>query len=395
MIADLYRANGPAQFWRPLLRPSPTAEQWETAVQGAADVLPLGVRPPGATIDSILVQVLGEGQFGSDHWRLSAAKRMYYRVKPALPRALTRTLRRVYQRSAPKAFRLEWPIESRFAQFQWETVRRLLERSGQATLPFIDFWPAGHRAALVLTHDVETAEGQAHVRAVADLETRYGFHSSFNFVPERYSLDGALQRELRDRGFEVGVHGLTHDGKLFRSHGEFVRRARHINRYLHEWGAVGFRAPLTHREPEWMQVLEIEYDLSFFDSDPYEPIPGGTMSLWPFMLGHFVELPYTLVQDYTLTEVLGETTPRLWLDKLDFLDRYRGMALLNTHPDYLLNAVTWRVYGDFLQAVSERGGYWHALPREVARWWRARAQADSIETLPGAVVGTIDLRPAS
>ena len=32
-----------------------------------------------------------------------------------------------------------------------------------------------------------------------------------------------------------------------------------------------------------MQALEIEYDLSFFDTDPCEPIPGGTMSIWPFL----------------------------------------------------------------------------------------------------------------
>ena len=45
-----------------------------------------------------------------------------------------------------------------------------------------------------------------------------------------------------------------------------------------------------------MRHLEIEYDLSFFDTDPFEPIPGGTMSIWPFFIGHFVELPYTLAR---------------------------------------------------------------------------------------------------
>ena len=116
-----------------------------------------------------------------------------------------------------------------------------------------------------------------------------------------------------------------------------MRRAKRINAHLKELDAVGFRSPLTMRNPEWMQALEIEYDLSFFDTDPYEPMPGGTMSIWPFILGHFVELPYTLMQDYTLTAVLGETTPRLWLQKVDFIERYHGMALVNTHPDYLLN----------------------------------------------------------
>jgi hypothetical protein len=136
----------------------------------------------------------------------------------------------------------------------------------------------------------------------------------------------------------------------------------------------------------------VEYDLSFFDTDPFEPVPGGTMSLWPFQIGHFVELPYTLVQDYTLTAVLGETTPRVWIDKVDFIEKYRGLALVNSHPDYLRDPANWCVYEQFLDAMSRRaGGYWHALPREVARWWLARRDCDRPEVLSGAVVGSISL----
>jgi hypothetical protein len=141
---------------------------------------------------------------------------------------------------------------------------------------------------------------------------------------------------------------------------------------MKDFGAVGFRSPLTHRNPEWMQALDVEYDLSFFDTDPFEPIPGGTMSIWPFFLGCFVELPYTLMQDYTLTAVLGESTPRLWLEKLNFIEENYGMALLNSHPDYLMFQNTWNVYYQFLLAMKEREGYWHALPSQVANWWKNR-----------------------
>jgi peptidoglycan/xylan/chitin deacetylase (PgdA/CDA1 family) len=217
------------------------------------------------------------------------------------------------------------------------------------------------------------------VRALTDLEEALGFRSSFNFVPERYPLDRALMQDLRERGFEIGVHGLKHDGKLFSSKQRFEERAGRINDYLQEFGAVGFRAPLTHRNPEWMQALNIDYDLSFFDTDPYEPIPGGAMSIWPFMIGHFVELPYTLVQDCTLFNVLGQanalSSPRLvdiWLKKVDFLEQYCGMALLNAHPDYLYVDDNLEIYKAFLQAMLARGGYWLALPHQVSNWWRER-----------------------
>jgi hypothetical protein len=130
---------------------------------------------------------------------------------------------------------------------------------------------------------------------------------------------------------------------------------------------------MTHRHPEWMQALEIEYDLSFFDTDPFEPMPGGTMSIWPFMMGRFVELPYTLCQDHTLMVTLAERTPRLWLKKVEFIRRSRGLALLNVHPDYLRDPGRFAIYESFLKSMREGNDYWHALPRETARWWRSRA----------------------
>lgn len=148
----------------------------------------------------------------------------------------------------------------------------------------------------------------------------------------------------------------------------------------------GFRAPLTHRNPGWMQSLEIEYDESFFDTDPFEPIPGGAMSIWPYFLGRFVELPYTLVQDFSLTNILGETTPRIWMEKVDFLRKYRGMALLNSHPDYLKSPVTYKVYADFLAEMKKSADYWHALPGEVATWWKYRAGGEYQQALATAAL---------
>jgi ribosomal protein S18 acetylase RimI-like enzyme len=392
--ASLFAENRPEQFWRPLVEPQVPAHEWDAAVRRAAAVLRPACRPADGRTETLLALTLGEGQFGSHHWRLSSAKRFYYVLKPALPRALTRRLRRVYGSRRQPGDRLGWPVEATYVRFQQEVVSQLLEATGAESLPYIDFWPSGRRYAFVLTHDVETAEGQAYVPAVADLDAAFGFRSSFNFVPERYRVDHGLIEDLKARGFEVGVHGLKHDGRDFASEIEFRKRAKRINHHLRELGAVGFRAPLTLRHPAWMQALEIQYDTSFFDTDPYEPIAGGTMSIWPYQLGRFVELPYTLAQDYTLASVLGELTPRLWLEKLDFIRDNHGMALLNTHPDYLLTPATSRIYSEFLRAMSEDRDHYHALPREVASWWRARSQAPTLSQLPGGVAATVQRRTA-
>ena len=64
------------------------------------------------------------------------------------------------------------------------------------------------------------------------------------------------------------------------------------------------------------------------------------------------------------------------------------MVLVNTHPDYLLDTEIWSMYAEFLESMKKRGGYWHALPREVARWWRGRAVGIP---LPGTVQGQMQL----
>ncbi len=378
--------NQPSVFWR-LLDPRFTQEEWADAIRGAAGCL-AGLPAVACGIDPrrVMADVVSESQFGPDHWCLSRSKRLYYGfVRYLLPDFLRTALRTTLLSRQRTRSALNWPVEDRYVRFQFEIVARLMAAKRLRSISHIRFWPEGKRFAFVLTHDIETAEGQRYVRTIAALEEKFDFRSSFNFVPEKYRVDLDLIGELKSRGFEVGVHGLKHDGKSFASKEAFDARAESINRYLKQWGAVGFRSPMTHRNPEWMQALEIEYDLSFFDTDPYEPMPGGTMSIWPFVMGRFVELPYTLSQDHTLMVTLAERTPRVWLEKVEFIRRHQGLALLNAHPDYLRVPARFTIYEEFLNAMSRRTDCWHALPRETARWWRDRAAVDAGDGAIGSV----------
>ena len=46
------------------------------------------------------------------------------------------------------------------------------------------------------------------------------------------------------------------------------------------------------------------------------------------------------------------------------------------HPDYLLSPERLDLYDEFLRSLAALDDGWHALPREVAAWWKARAQMD-------------------
>jgi peptidoglycan/xylan/chitin deacetylase (PgdA/CDA1 family) len=244
----------------------------------------------------------------------------------------------------------------------------------------IAFWPGGHRFAFVLTHDVEGPRGLANVERVLGVERRHGMVSCWNLVADDYAIDPAVVAAIRAAGGEIGLHGLSHDGRLFESRTTFERQLPRIRDVMREWNVEGFRSPALHREAGWMPELGCGYDSSFPDTDPFEPQPGGCCSSLPYFLGDLVELPITLVQDHTLWEILGERDIALWREKAAWLVRHHGLVTVLVHPDYVLTHERLGLYDELLGYLAGLEGGWHALPREVAAWWRRRAAlVDALE----------------
>ena len=312
-------------------------------------------------------------------------RRAYYAAKPLIPRSVQISLRKRYVAAQNKRRFPDWPIETRIPDLVAGSVRRALQEMGRARLLGIGAWPAGARFAFCITHDIEWDAGLRRAPDLLQVERRTGMVSSWNLVPERYPIDWGIVDELRNAGSEIGIHGLKHDGRLFQSRSIFLRRLKKIERYAHEWGAVGFRSPSCLRNPEWMKVMMFEYDSSFPDTDPYEPQPGGCCSVWPYFLGSMVELPLTMPQDHTLYEILGHTDLSVWDQKADWLEGVGGLVLVNVHPDYMTTDRRLRQYEDFLLRMKQRANMWHALPKEIARWWRDR-DASSLEIRDGEAV---------
>jgi glycosyltransferase involved in cell wall biosynthesis len=234
-----------------------------------------------------------------------------------------------------------------------------------------------------------------------ELEQEFGYRSCFSFVPQGdYTISRRLRNELTGNGFEIGVHDLNHDGRLFHNRAAFSKKASRINGFLTDWGAVGFRSAFMLRNLDWLHDLNIQYDSSTFDTDPFEPQPDGVGTIFPFWVPRpngrhqpevadyrsltgspngYVELPYTLPQDSTLFLLLGERTSDIWLKKLDWIARHGGMALVDVHPDYLSfnNESNPRVYpatkyAELLGYLTKRyeGQFWNVTPSELARWYR-------------------------
>ena len=293
-------------------------------------------------------------------------KKIFYILKPLIPRHIQIALRRQLAGHKGKKYANIWPIDPNAGESpkDWNGL------------------PEGKKFSLVLTHDEDTQKGHDRCYDLMKIEEELGFWSSFNFVPERYKVSLKLINDIKKKGFEVGVHGLKHDGKLYASKNIFNERAKEIKYYLKEWKAVGFRSPAMHHKLDWIQDLNIKYYASTFDTDPFEPQSDGVGTIFPFLVTNknnrhgYVELPYTLVQDFTLFVLLKEQTTSVWKRKLDWIVKKKGMALLNTHPDYMqfsngkphIQEYPIKLYRDFLVHLKTdyHNEYWNVVPKEIA-----------------------------
>ena len=302
--------------------------------------------------------------------------RIYYLFKPIIPWRVRVAMRRLRGRLKRTSYADVWPID---------------QKAGAVPNGWPG-WPEGKRFALILTHDVEGSKGLARVEQLMNLEMKYDFRSSFNFVPEwEYRLPDTLRQTVDGNGFEVGVHGLEHDGKLYDSKVKFASKAVRISQYVQSWNASGFRSPMMQHRLSWLHQLGVEYDASTFDTDPFEPEPDGVGTIFPFWVpgpngSGYVELPYTLPQDFTLFSVLRESNIDIWKQKLDWIAERGGMALLNTHPDYMCfegekarDEFPASYYEDFLRYAREKydGSFWTGQPRDIARFYCASVPESS------------------
>lgn len=303
----------------------------------------------------------------------AVAMRGYYLARPLMPRSVQLRLRRLFTHVQAASTFPGWPVEDSLHDFYDWLFAVTAELAG-VPVPFLDPWPAGRSWALILTHDVETADGYRDMDLLRGPERTRGYRSSWNFVGDRYQVDDEKVRSLKDDGCEVGVHGLVHDGRDLNQR-LLDERLPAMWEHARRWGAVGFRSPATHRGWDLMPGLGFDYDSSYSDTDPYEPQAGGCCTVLPYLNRRMVELPITLAQDHTLFTILQHRDADLWLRKARHIRERGGMVLVLTHPDYAHDQRLADGYRQLLDTFAGDETVWHALPREAAAWWRRRASS--------------------
>lgn len=302
----------------------------------------------------------------------------YYLVRPLLPIFIRKFMQRWHLRDWARLPFPHWPVDSTVDHIFEQTMLLALKANGADRIPFVWFWPEGATSCAIMTHDVETELGIQSCPYLMDIEDSFGIKASFQIIPEqRYEVTDDFLDSIRKRGFEVVMHDLNHDGRLFSDKDQFLRRAIKINSYKERFGASGFRSAVLYRKQEWFDALDFSYDMSVPNVAHLDPQRGGCCTVMPYFLGKLLELPVTTTQDYTLFHILNDYSIDLWKRQIKLIMEKYGLISLIVHPDYVSGPRERTVYEALLAHLADlrrEKGIWIATPGEVDRWWRQRAE---------------------
>lgn len=266
-------------------------------------------------------------------------------------------------------------------------MHSLLLMTEEKEIPFIWFWPDGFHAALMMTHDVEGNQGASRCHKLMDVNDAFGIPAAFQLVPEAsYAPIADLVNQIRARGYEVNLHDLDHDGRLYDNPELFSKRADQIRKYSRTFRTKGFRAGSMHRNQEWIPKLGIEYDMSVPNAAHLEPQGGGCCTVMPYFIDGVLELPLTTTQDYAIFHILRESSIDLWKRELSTIATENGLMSFIVHPDYLQGEREQTKYLQLLQHLTSMPEYkqtWVTCPGEINTWWRQRRHMDLVRSGSG------------
>jgi hypothetical protein len=370
--ADLVRYGIACTQGEPARSRSVSSDQSRTSIDGATCVLRFN---PTEVANNLRHERYVSGRKAG--WK-NLVRETYYMIRPGLPVAVRRHLQSIWLKGREKNPFPHWPVDRTVDQMFERLMAVSLQAHHGERIPFVWFWPEGKSSCAIMTHDVETAAGLAFVPELMDMDDSMGIRSSFQIIPEsRYAVGDEILSQIRQRGFEINVHDLKHDGHLFDEPERFREKAERINGYAARFGSRGFRSGVLYRRLDWYGAFDFSYDMSVPNVGHLDPQPGGCCTVMPFYVGNILELPLTTIQDYSLFNILGTHSTDLWQQQIDLIMKGHGLMSFNVHPDYLDTGRAKSAYKKLLHTLAnlrDASSVWIPLPREVDTWWRQRSQ---------------------
>jgi hypothetical protein len=303
----------------------------------------------------------------------------YSKVPPWI-KSIARSIRKGAITTAPS---INFPCSDTAAVVQWLSVlNHLAGHEPSAFLP-VSSWPKGKKAALVVSHDVDTDwlfDNPKWIERICKLESSFGVQGAWYCVP-MYSQGNNAERglnHLKDLGCEIGCHGYNHDAKWpLLTGGSFQNRVDVVKRFRDRWDMRGFRSEWLWRTPSFLQKISeiFSYDTSVpTRSMSFTSKSGnGCGSIMPYLTeGGMVELPVTMPLDEQ-RHFEGLSVDTFWSQQTERAENIlsRGglvSLVLHPQPHQAANDETLYAFEKTLERLTSNNDFWIARPDSVAQF---------------------------
>lgn len=223
--------------------------------------------------------------------------------------------------------------------------QKRLCKTALPVIPTIRSMPAHQRphAKIWLTHDIDTKQCYDYWPEVLAQEEACGLFSTSHVLTHGpYMLASDLCKKWHQKGFEIGLHGDTHDMAIgYRCTRSMQKKIRRGVQALSAMGIApkSYRAPALGASEKLLNVLEeagFACDSSIKTQLYYRK---GVQMRSPYHYPHskITEAPLT-IQDTNLFVdfALSETEALDYLDELiTYYKHINGTLVINTHPIHL------------------------------------------------------------
>jgi hypothetical protein len=237
-----------------------------------------------------------------------------------------------------------------------------------------DFWFSFHNYA-------EIEDGFKSTFFIIPFKNRPGSYISeeaHRFRKARYDIDDVkdITKDLLEKGFEIGVHGLDawHDQAMA------CQEKDRIAPFV-EKKPLGIRMHWLYFGPQTFKILDevgFDYDSSFGYNHAIGYRGGTTQAFCPFQARHLVELPLH-IQDTTLfsSKRMNLSEAKAWNLCQTLLDHARTFGGVLTVLWHDRSLAPERLWGDFyIQLLHTCGAQraWVASAGQVVTWFRKRRE---------------------
>jgi peptidoglycan/xylan/chitin deacetylase (PgdA/CDA1 family) len=257
-------------------------------------------------------------------------------------------------------------------------------------------WPHGHRAALVLSEDVEAEFSNA--AALAELARRKGVPATF-FVVSQLAMEQPDLAPVLAAAGEVGGHTSDHLPVVGLTALDQRTRLRRNWTEVRGWTGT---APIGLRPPE--ELLDAATLLAWREAGGlYVAGVNNARSAAPEVLptpaGPIVLLPRVMKDDYNVfvqeSALRRERLRDAFLEGMRKVRAVGGLALLTLHTQVGGQPNRLVVLGEVIDSAQTGRLWWIATGGDVARWWLARAGATlALEERAGGALEVTVTAPA-